>query len=458
MKRVFFGLSVLLFSTSLSAETLEEAFLASYQNNPTLKAERAKLRATDETYSQASSGWRPNLKVVGDVSYVDSSLKLKDGVRNDSDRVPYGGKVVLTQPIFSGYETVASQKSAENSIKAGRYSLKKVEQDLLTSTAKAYTGVVCAEAALRLNQNKEQVYHKHVEESKQKYEVGEITVTDYAQSEARYEGAKADRIASEGDLKNAKTYYETVTGVAPVKIDEFPPIPLALMNDNLDDTLNKALTDNPEIMSAVYMEKSARNDVTKAGSALLPSLDASASGSLGRNQQYDDDKYREFKAVATLTIPLYEAGFSYSKVRQAKQIANQKRLDIDTVRLKVKNNVFESWENLVATKAKLNAYKSQIKAYEIAVESTRREWEVGTKTMVDVMDAEQDLLDAKLNEIKAKGDEVVESFNLIALCGNLTMDNLNIGAEIYDPVANYEKVKGKWFGTGIKEEKTSKSK
>ncbi len=447
-KKLFLTCALTLFAFDVCAENLIDAFVMTYQSNPELKSERAKLKTLDENLSQANSSFRPKVSLVSDISHVDSELELESGVKSDSNRQPYGASVVLNQSLFSGFESVASKKSAENLIKAGRFSLVSKEQDLLLETAKAYMSVVHADASLGLNFNKEQVYKKHVDEAKKRYEIGEITITDYSQSEARYEGAKAERISAEGLLENAKAYYQSVTGAFPENLDKNVTPPSEMILSEFDDVLNIALKENPLIKMSMFSEKSARNDVAKSGSGLLPSLDGRLSGTYGENQQYKNDEYKELKATATLNIPLYEGGLYYSKVRQAKEIANQKRLDTEALRLDIKKSVTETWQNLNAIKARIKAYDSQIKAYEVALLSMEKEWEIGTKTIIDVMDAEQDLLDAKLNMVTAKRDEVVESFSLISLTGGLLLSNFDVAINLYNPLENYDKVKNKWIGTG----------
>ena len=439
-----------------NAETLEEALAYAYQNNSTLLAQRAYLRAVDENVSQALSGFRPQIALVGNVTPAqtktkgDSNNSFANSMYGDSkaSQVGYGAGISLSQPIFSGFKTVSQTKAAENQVKAERANLRQVEQNVLTEAAMAYVDVLRDEAILELKANNEKVLQKELERANQRFKVGEITRTDVAQTQSRYSGAIADRIAAEGALQISKANYRNVIGKNPEKLTQ-PTIMTDLLPASLDKTLELAASYNPSVIAAEYNARTSWYNINQATGDLLPEVSLEATARKDWNSPLKEYNTETYQATANLTIPLYEGGAVYSKVRQAKQTANQYRILKQKSLNDAVNIATQAWENLASSRASIKSIETQIEASTLALEGVKREAMAGERTVLDVLNAEQELLDNKVTLVSAKRDEIVSSFNLMAAVGRMTAANLDLKVDIYNPVDNYEKVKDKWFGTSI---------
>ncbi|MBR7159043.1 MAG: TolC family outer membrane protein [Alphaproteobacteria bacterium] len=452
-----FALAAMAFTPfAASAETLEDALAYAYQNNSTLLAQRAYLRAVDENVSQAMAGFRPQVALVGNVTpsktktkgSSDSSFANMMYGDSDSSKVGYGAGVNLSQPIFSGFKTVSQTKAAENQVEAERANLRQVEQNVLTEAAMAYVDVLRDKAILDLRENNEKVLKKELERAEQRFKVGEITRTDVAQTQSRYSGAVAARIAAEGTLQISRANYRNVVGKSPEDLSE-PKVLDDMLPISLENTLELAEAYNPSVIAAEYNARASWYNVNQAEGSLLPEVSLEASARKDWNspmKEYDTETYQ---ASANLTIPLYQGGAVYSKVRQAKQTANQFRILKEKSRNDAVNIATQAWESLVSSRASIKSIETQIEASVLALEGVKREAEAGERTVLDVLNAEQELLDNRVSLVSAQRDEIVSSFNLMAAVGRMTASNLALNVDIYNPSDNYEEVKNKWIGTSI---------
>lgn len=429
-------------------QTIEEALAAAYRNNPTLEAQRAALRATDELVPQALSGWRPSATVEGDVGRADTFSNVRTaGGDKQQIRTPRGVALNVTQPLFRGFRTEAATDQAEHTVLAGRYRLLSIEQQVLLSAATAFMDVLRNQAVVDLNINNEQVLQRQLEATRDRFEVGELTRTDVSQAEARLARATADRIQAEGDLDSTRAAYRNVVGMPPVRLVQ-PATPGGLPLDQAT-ALKLAEDDNPNVLATVYDEKAARDRVDGIKGELLPTL--SLTGSLSRDLEASSSTSRahEKSITATLSMPLYESGSVYSRVRQAKQSVGQERMRIEQARRDAIEAATQWWERLMTARARVVSLSAQVRANEIALEGVEREAAVGARTVIDVLDAEQELLNARVSLVSARRDEVVAAFGLKSAVGDLTASELGLPVEYYNPVEHYREVRGKWFGTGV---------
>lgn len=433
---------------SAKADSLEDALSHAYSNNPSLQAKRAKLKATDEQVPQALSGWRPTIKLVGEAgrTRVESNLLSPQ----EQVRDPKSGTLSVSQPLYNGGKTAASTDKAENTVLAERAALLSSEQSLLLGAATAYMDNVRDEAVLKLNISNEQVLRRQLEATNDRFRVGEITRTDVAQAEARLSKAIADRIQAEGNLKSSRAAYVNQIGKDPNDIS-FPNPPGGLPGEE-KNAVDIALGSNPDILAATYAEKAAQSGIKVAEADFLPSL--SLDGSLGRDWRSTSHLSKSETATGklSLTVPIYSAGTVDSKVRESKYTAQQKRLESDQVRRSVTETTAKAWEALQTARARITSYSAQIKASEVALEGVTREASVGSRTVLDVLNAEQELLDARVNLVKAQRDEMVAIFQLKSALGDLTAQSLKLGVDVFDPTSNYNDVRGQWRGTSIQEE------
>jgi len=425
------------------AETLLDALAKAYATNPSLQSARATLRATDEGVSQAISGWRPSLSLEG-----TSSLKQQENSASSGkvSTEPKTMSLSLSQSLYAGGQTTAEISSAENTVRAQRARLKSSEQTVLLNAATAYLNVLRDQAVVELNKKNEAVLTSQLEATQDRFNVGEITRTDVHQAESRLAGAKADRITAEGDLKSSRANYANLMGDVPTGL-EAPNLALPLPG-SLNDALNLAIDNNPSVVAAVYDEKAARNDIDSNKAKLLPDVDLTGSASRSLDSASTSTGYwsNAYEAKVTLSVPLYQSGSVYSTLRQARQTAAASRLDAEQAKRDATEQVRTAWETLVSTRARIEAIKSQVLAAQTALEGVQREASVGSRTVLDVLDAEQELLDASVNLVKSQRDETVAELTVLSAIGNLTAADLNLGVDLYDAQGHYRKVRDKWFG------------
>lgn len=426
----------------VQADTLMDALAKAYATNPSLQSARATLRATDEGVSQAISGWRPSLSASGTSGLKRSETSSAPG--NTISTQPKTLTLSASQSLYAGGQTTSDIASAENSVLAQRARLLTSEQSVLLSAATAYLNVQRDQAVVELNAKNEVVLSSQLEATQDRFNVGEITRTDVHQAESRLAGATADRIQAEGDLKSSRAGYANVMGEAPGTL-EVPKLALP-MPVNLEDALTLAEDANPTVMAAVFDEKAARDDVESTRGQLLPSVDLSGSASRSLDTSSNGYWANAYEAKVTLSVPLYQSGSVYSKLRQARQTASATRLTADQTKRDVAEQVRTAWETLVSTRARIDAIKTQVRASETALEGVQREASVGSRTVLDVLDSEQELLDARVNLVKSQRDETVAALTLLSSVGNLTAPDLNLAVDLYDAQGHYRKVRDKWFG------------
>lgn len=439
-----FGAAVLGLGTqAVHAESLSDALAKAYISNPTLLSARATLRAIDESMAQAVSGYRPSVAVAGTASAKQQETSASPG--NAVDTKPRTMTLSLSQSLFAGGQTMAAVSSAGNTISAQRARLKGAEQTVLLNASTAYLDVLRDQAVLELNIKNEQVLGRHLEATRDRFNVGEITRTDVHLAEARLAGATANRIQSEGTLEASRATYANVVGDAPTGLEK-PALTLPLPT-SLDEALTMADDENPAIVAAGYAEKAALDSIDSTTGQLLPSIDLS--GSANRSLDTASSNYwsNSMEAKVTLTVPLYQSGSVYSQVRQARQQAAASRLDADQARRDVTSQVRQAWQNLAVTRARIDSIDTQVRAAQTALEGVQREASVGSRTVLDVLDSEQELLDARVNLVKSQRDETVAALTLLSSVGRLTATDLNLVVDLYDTGRHYQDVQNKWFGT-----------
>lgn len=447
--------------TPASAETLKEALAAAYEGNPDLEARRAALRAVDENAAAAISGFRPSLQ--GQVNFARSNTvnvvgavpEVTPGSRVDFNSTDKNYVASVDQPIFQGFQNYNALKGANAEIRAERQRLRDFEQTTMVNAVTAYMDVVRDQAVLDLNQNQVDVLRRQLEASRDRFRVGEITRTDVAQSEARLAVAISGRITSEAQLTSSRESYRRVVGKMPGTLDD-PFVPLLPPTE--EDAVALGLEQSPVLLAARDDEQAARHAVSEAKGALLPTIGARAEyrRNAGTTPQFGTDGFVGVDTSSTrksigaqITIPIYQNGSEYSSIRRAKQTRSQRMLEIAAAERQVVENVRNAWEQYRASQASIESNQSSVRANEIALEGVRQEAAVGSRTTLDVLDAEQELLDARVNLVRAERDKVVAAFQLAAAIGGLTAQNLELDVNYYDPLENYSDVKWKFLGFGI---------
>jgi TolC family type I secretion outer membrane protein len=434
-----------LVAPSSGAQTLEETLARTYMTNPSLLGARAQLRATDETVAQALSGWRPTVRLN-----ADAGKRLVDqrGQARSEWRTPRGASLTIGQNLFNGFGTQAVVQQSEFAVQADRARLVATEQSVLLDAVTAYMDVLRDQAVLDLNVNNERVLRRQLEATQDRFEVGEVTRTDVAQAESRVSRASADRIRAEGDLVNSRARYRAVVGDAPGTLQRPQPVGGGLPV-NEDEAHALARDRAPAVHVARFEEQAAQERVNVVSSDLWPSVDLQ--GSLSRSDEATSRTSRTESAaiIATMSVPLYEAGAVSARVREAKEVVGQRRQELDrAVRLAIEDAT-RAWETLLTARAQIKAFTEEVRAAEIALEGVQQEAAVGSRTTLDVLDAEQELLDARVNLVRAERDELVASFALRAAIGAMTARELALPVQIYDYDSHYRETRGRWWGTDI---------
>jgi outer membrane protein len=430
---------------SASAQSLSEALSAAYNNNPTLLAARASLRATDEGVPQALSNWRPTVNVTGEYGRQRQEFQPPSASNPDQILTPNTKSLTLSQPLYRGGRTEAATDSAEALVLAGRQDLAATERRVLLDAVTAYMDVVQNQAVLELNRNNEEVLRRQLEAVRERFRVGEITRTDVAQSESRLSRATADRISAEGALVSSRAVLARVIGEMPRVLTQPPPLPQLPVSE--EEALAIAFDENPDLLGARFREVAAKNDVRTASGALLPTISLNGTLTDASESSRRNLGTETAKVAVQLTMPLYEGGAVYSQTRQRKQTHNQRRIQVEEQRRAVRQSVVQAWENLSTARSNIVARRAQVEAARIALEGVQQEAEVGSRTTLDVLDAEQESLDARVAEVRSRRDEYVAGFTLASAVGRLNARQLTLPVEYYDPETNYNRVRDKWFGT-----------
>jgi TolC family type I secretion outer membrane protein len=424
---------------------LNEALVAAYLTNPDLEAERAQLRRTDEAVSQAISGWRPSLALsLGETRQVGRTALPNRPTESLKERQTTSQFTAsIQQNLFAGGGTVAATRRAENLVRSGRATLLATEQNVLFQGVQAYTAAWRARSVLEEALSNEERLERQLKATRDRFQMGQLARVDVAQAEARRSRAAADVEAAKAALDAANSTYERVIGTLPVALAD--PVPMAALPATLDEVLALAL-DNPETLSAAYQLDAARHAVSVALADLLPSLDAQA------QYQYTDQPSSEIPwDYATsfgvqLTVPLYQGGGEYSRVRESRQAVQQQRSTLDSTRRGVMDRARSAWGNRLAARAAIESYRVEADANEIALAGVQEGALVGSRTVLDVLDAQQDLFVSRVNLIRARSDEVDASYELKAVVGQLTVMDLGLPVTPYDPEAYYERNRYRLFG------------
>ena len=436
---------ILLALGDANAQTIEDTLMIAYRNNPTLLGQRAKLRATDEGVPQALSDWRPSVEITGSAGLEGINNSIATGaLGRGQHREPRSLGMNLTQSLYRGGRTLAATREAENTVHAERARLSGTEQDVLLDAATAFLDVFRDEAVLKLNINNEQVLKRQFEATRDRFEVGEITRTDVHQAEARLAGAAADRIESEGNLEASRATYQNIVGMSAPRGLKAPARAYALPDDKATANMTAAV-DNPVVVSAEFDRKALEDKVDEVRGELLPTLSVSTGVTRAFESSSQTGRLDTAKLTLNLTVPLYQQGEVFSRLREAKQDVAEQVQIVDKARRDAIEEATRAWESLVTARARVKSFKAQIKANVVALEGVEREAQVGSRTVLDVLDAEQELLDSRVAHVRAQRDELVAVFELKEGMGQLTAREMRLPVEYYDPTGHYRGVRNKWF-------------
>lgn len=423
---------------------LSGALRMAYLNNPALNSGRADLLATQEALPQAQAGWKPLLSANADVTnnHVDTS-----GGGDDSG-TSKGVGLILNQPIYRGGRTVAQSGSARYLIKARSEILRAQEQDVFAAATAAYMDVLRDMALLELRRQNQDLLGRQLKATRDRFEVGELTKTDVSQSEARLAGAEADTIDANGNLNAARAVFMQVIGAPPDMLA--PPDLAPTLPSSLDEAVKLAEESSPLVVAAENLHLSSEKDIDTVFGELLPQIGFFTSLDKTYDPPGSTSGDRTNRAIGLeASVPLYEAGAVRSRVRQAKHAANSRYLDIMDAKRQAREAAVRNWEDLQAARAQIDSRIAQVKASRIAQEGVRQEAEFGARSVLDSLDADQELLDAEVALVAARRDEVVARFGLLAALGLLTPETLGFGSEAVSLDGNLDAIQRKIFDMGV---------
>lgn len=432
--------------------TLDQALSATYLHQPALQAERAKLRATDENVPQALAGWRPTVVIAGSAGYGDGMTRSyssfsRSYLNTQTDRVIGTAQATVTQPVYTGGRTQANVNRAKNQVYAERATLLSQEQTSFLNTVQAYVGVIQAKQLLALQLNNEQVLARQLQATNDRFRVGEITRTDVAQAEAALEGAKATRQVAEGNLATARGTFVQVVGFYPPD-DLAAPQPLNLPVNSEHQAQSLAAVNNPNVVTALFNDAAAKDAVDAAFGALLPQVSVQGQTFQQTNAGGRSTTANGYQVLAQVSVPLYQGGSEYAAVRQAKQAREQTHRLIDDARRTAVQNAVNAWDTLRAAKAAADSTRAQIRANQVALEGVEREAIVGSRTTLDVLNAQQALLNSRVTLVQNLSQVVIASYQVAAAIGRLTARDLHLPVPLYDETSYYNAVKDRWIGLG----------
>ncbi len=422
-----------------------DALTDAYKQNPDLLAKRAQLRSIDESLAEALSGYRPSVSVDGEAGIAKTDSSGGTFTAGDETLSPRAAAVTVKQPLFRGGRTLAASNQAEFDIKSGQADLMQTEQQVLLDAVTAYMDVLRDRSVVELNVGNKNVLDRQLKATEDRFSVGELSRTDIAQAESRLERAKAGLISAQGLLAASQTKFLKIIGYAPPSTMDDPPKILNLPSSR-DEAIELAGKNNPQLLSAMFREKSAQEIVDKIRGEELPEVNLVGSASSSWEQVREGDQTDSASALVQLSFPFYQGGAVMARTRAAGETANQRRLEFVSAQRAVVDIAGRAWDDVATARANIDAFNAAIKAAEVALDGVRQEQDVGSRTVLDVLDAEQELLDAKVNLVRASRDHVVASYALLAAVGRLNAKDLNLGVEIYDPIAHYKSAKKTWFG------------
>ncbi|MFZ4602120.1 MAG: TolC family outer membrane protein [Caulobacterales bacterium] len=422
-------------ASDAQADTLQQALTSTYTSNPTLAAARAQARSADEGMVQARSGFLPSISATG--SYSDRTIKTRTQITgggviaSKSSLEPTSYGVQAVQPLFTGGRLIAQTRLAAASIELNQAALRATEQGVLLRAIAAYMDVRRDEDSARIQANNAEVLARQLQAAKDRFEVGEITLTDVAQAEARLAGAEASLAAARSTLEASRATYQEVIGKPPEALEAPPPAPE--LPAGLAEAVEQAIAANPDLAQLAQAEKIARETVRLQVSTLLPQISVVGSYARQNDQSTRGIEQDVSAATAQVSIPLFEAGFRRSTVRQAKQDLAQARAQTEAVRRQVISDVTAAWNDVKAAERVVAASREQQRAAALALEGTEQELQVGLRTTLDVLNAQQEVLNAQLSVARAERDAYVAAHALQQAMGKLEPQTLGVNAPLYNP-------------------------
>ena len=451
---------------SARADTMTGALINAYQNNPQLNSQRAVVRQTDESVPQALSGYKPTVTAAASTAqqYTSQVAKVEipatprvsahpDYPRLSQGISPSSVNATVIQNIY-GFQTGNRVRQAESNTSAARETLRVAEQTILLNAATAYMDLIRDTALLELQRRNVEVLQEQLRQTRDRFNVGEVTRTDVAQAESRLAQGRASVLTAESQYSRSRANYRQFVGVEAGMLQPASPVD-RLTPRRLIEAIEIARARHPSVGVAMFGIDTAVLQVKITEGSLYPQ--ARLIGSVSQNWETNfPNNLQQFTAFVQgqVTVPIFNAGpagasDTFSAIRAAKEVVGQKRIDLDTARDAVQANVVTSWGQLDAARAQILATEAQVASAEIALNGVQEEARVGQRTTLDVLNSQQELVNARTALVTAQHDRVVASYSLLSAVGELNLPKLRINIPLYDPMVHYQQVRDAWIGVRI---------
>ena len=435
------------------ADTIEAAMVRAYQNNPQLNSQRAQVRATDENVPQALSGYRPKVAITASAGYQYTDTNTTSGgtpnqiLRTEihGTNAPRSVGATVSQTLFNGQQTANRTRAAESQVSSAREGLRVLEQTVLLSAATIYMDYLRDAAIVEVQRSNVRVLEQTLKQTQDRFNVGEVTRTDVAQSEAQLAAGKTQLLTAEANLTTTRANFRRIIGNEPENLAPGSPVD-RFLPATLSKSVELGLTENPNVTAAMYGVDVSFLQVKVNEGALFPTVTLQTSV----QQSYEQTLtiFRSFGAstAVQLSVPVYQGGAEYSLIRQSKETLAQQRLNLEQIRDQARANVVTAWGQLVAGKAQVASSQAQVTASEIALNGVREEAKAGQRTTLDVLNAQQALVNARNALVIAQHDRVVASYAVLTAIGRLSPQVMNLSTTTYDASVHYQQVRDSWAG------------
>ena len=439
------------------ADTLESALAHAYVNNPQINAQRALVRATDEGVPTALAGYRPRVSATANVGVQSLSTTVREigsttvpgaaasYFTQSGVNTPHGVGATVTQNLLNGFQTSNRTRLAESQVYAARETLRTIEQTVLLNAVTAYMNLLRDAGILELQRSNLDVLQEQLRQVKLRLESGNVTATDVSQSDARLNVGRTQLFAAEANYASSKAVYRQVIGQDPGRLAPAAPVD-RFVPRTMPAAMAAGIAQNPIVTLAQHNVDIAMHQVKVAEGALYPTL--SLQGSVQKNYELALNSLQVFTAsgVAQYSVPIYQGGAEYAAVRQAKEIRGQRQLDLSVARDQARMTVAQAWAQLEAAKSSIESTNAQVKSAESALNGVREEARLGQRTTLDVLNAQQELVGARVAMVLAQRDRLVNSYTLLAAVGELAPQVLGLSVPAYDPQVHYHQVRDAWVG------------
>jgi outer membrane protein len=441
------ALTPFVFASSAEAMSLREALATAYSTNPQIEGARANVRATDEQVAQANAGWRPSVSLSGTEGY--QNIITDRPVHSETDQNLTNGTAAITEPLYRGGRTVADIRRAKALVRAAQAQLANAEQSVLLDAVTAYMDVVRDTATREYRLSNVQVLDQQLNATSIQQNAGAVTQTDVQQTQARLALARAGLSNADGQLAISRARFERVVGRPAESLEPMPPLPT--LPATLDEAVNRAVTNAPTLIAAQENSRAADYAIDQATSALLPQVSLSLQYQYAKNSTIigvlsPSVTQRQASVFVQVTVPLYQGGAEYAAIRQAKEQRSQSLAIVADADRQVRETTQGAWGLYMSAQASIESNQLAVSANQAAVMGVIAEQRAGERAIIDILNAQQELLSGQIGLANAQHDATVAGYQLLASTGQLSARALGLDVDLYDPARHYNRDAAAWFG------------